>query len=134
MIDYTASLQLIIELHTAAQTANSDCRITPSDQLAAIKKYELAWKDLKWEKEQCIPMLDGNLWELYGGVLAQADATEAITFYRLPSVSRSIEDHKWSVGAFGFPLRDFGMDPSQDLLVLVESPRSVLDFYRWLVN
>ena len=78
----------------------------------------------------------GGLWELYGGVLAQGHHS-GITFRRLPSTYRSIEPAEWSIDDISHPLRDFGMDPAQDLLVLVESPRwlaSPQSFYMVTLN
>lgn len=61
---------------------------------------------------------------MYGGVLAQSDEEGGISFFRLPSDLRSIEEKQWSLGpSFPCLVRDFGMDPSQDLLILIENPR-----------
>lgn len=68
-------------------------------------------------------MADGTSWELYGGVLAQTTADGKISFYQLPSDLRCIKEEKWSVDSnMGFEIRDFSMDPSVGLLVLVEDP------------
>ena len=64
----------------------------------------------------------GNAWVLYGGVLAQTMADGALVCHQLPSELRSIEEKSWSIGPFtGIPIRDFGMDPSEDVLVLIEN-------------
>ena len=124
LIACTANLQLTIELYAAGQEKGpSNPESMPADQLDALKKHETAWDELKWSKEERIPFLNGGLWELYGGVLAQNDSPGAITFRRLPSMCRSIEEAEWTINGFGYPIRDFGMDPAQDLLVLVETPR-----------
>jgi hypothetical protein len=68
-------------------------------------------------------MLPGGIWELYGGVLAQKGPDGSVTFRQLPSHCRIIKEREWSVKDFGFNIRDLGMDPSQDLLVLIESPQ-----------
>lgn len=68
-------------------------------------------------------MLRGNLWELYGGILAQSDINDTICFRRLPSRIRGIEETVWSVSTSGLDLRDFTLDPAQDLLVLIARPR-----------
>jgi len=146
LIACTAGLQLIVELHAAGlEKGPSNPEVRPADQLDALKKREAAWDQLKWAKEGRVPMLNGGLWELYGGVLAQSDGRDNITFRRLPSIYRSIEETAWTVGGFGHPVRDFGIDPAQDQHVLVESPRwsvsmiigdaatvlTILDFQVW---
>lgn len=126
LIASTATLQLIIELHAAGQeNGPSNPEVSPADRLDALRKREAAWDKLQWSKEERMPMLNGTLWELYGGVFAQSDGLDSIKFRRLPSIYRSIDEAEWTIGDFGHPLRDFGMDPAQDLLVLVES-------HRWL--
>jgi len=67
--------------------------------------------------------MDGSLWELYGGVLAQNSPEGMFHFMRLPAVSRGIAEKSWKVPPQSFNVRDFGMDPSQDLLVLIEQPQ-----------
>ena len=65
-------------------------------------------------------MLDGGVWELYGGVLAQAIDDSTLSFTQLPSEIRGIPSKSWVVKSLPGPIRDFVMDPSQDLLVIAE--------------
>ncbi|KAF8807737.1 hypothetical protein BYT27DRAFT_7189834 [Phlegmacium glaucopus] len=122
LIKDTASLQYIIELAAAGQTNGPEASGTSSaDRLEALKKHQSSWGSLNWSRELRIPMESGGLWELYGGVLAQSTAEGTLTFTQLPSDLRSIEEKVWTLGPnLGLVLRDFGMDPSQDLLVLIE--------------
>ncbi|KAI6162075.1 hypothetical protein EDD17DRAFT_1776906 [Pisolithus thermaeus] len=94
-----------------------------SHKLAALRRYQDAWGTLQWTNTKDIPMLRGNVWELYGGVLALSDLNRTIRFRRLPSQIREIEEHVWSVSTFDMDLRDFTIDPAQDLLVLIARPR-----------
>jgi hypothetical protein len=64
----------------------------------------------------------GRVWELYGNVLAQINRGGQFNFMQLPSHYRNVEEHTWSV-AYSGPVRDFGMDPAQNLLVVIEAPR-----------
>lgn len=119
----TASLQYIIELAVAKQINGPPSAVSSSRRLELLKNYQSAWKNLKWSREVKIPIESGGLWELYGGVLAQNRADGAIVFHQLPSDLRSIDARTWTLGPdFGMMIRDFAMDPSQDLLVLIESP------------
>lgn len=124
MINDTASLRLIIELYaTGQQDGFVDPRVNPTDRLDALRRHTIAWEELTWVTEQRLSMLDGGLWELYGGVLAQSNLNGDIAFRQLPSEIRSIAERDWTIGGFDFIVRDFGMDPLQDLLVLVEDPK-----------
>lgn len=93
----------------------------------ALRKYTDAWNQLKWSKQIEVPMSRSGLWELFGGVLGQNTPKGGFTFTRLPSVLRGIEEKTWTVPKPGIELRDFTMDPGQDLLVLIEKPR----WYVW---
>ncbi|RDB28805.1 hypothetical protein Hypma_015693 [Hypsizygus marmoreus] len=123
LISQISSLQLVIELYAAGQEDGPKPTFGPAARLEALEKHQAAWDNFDWTKDQSIPMLGGGLWELYGGVLAQSTTDGAICLRRLASDCRSIPELEWTVGGFGFPVRDFSLDPSQDLLVLVEAPK-----------
>ena len=63
---------------------------------------------------------DLSVWELYGGVFARAVTATSLAFTRLPALHRGISEEEWSLPDLGFIIRDFGMDPSQNLLVAIE--------------
>ncbi|KDQ09369.1 hypothetical protein BOTBODRAFT_529644 [Botryobasidium botryosum FD-172 SS1] len=63
-------------------------------------------------------MPSASLYELYGGVLARG-SRDSLTFVELPSNIRQTEVDSIR-HSFEFPVGDFTMDPSQNLLVLVE--------------
>ena len=65
-------------------------------------------------------MRRGGVWELYGGVLAQAEGESKLVCAQLPSVIRRIEEKEWTIEDVGVKIRDFGMDPAQDLLIIIE--------------
>ena len=117
-------MQYAIELAAAGQVNGPETSgSSSSSRLEALKKHQSSWDNLKWSRELRIPMEDGSLWELYGGVLAQSTVEGTLTFMQLPSDLRSIEEKVWTLGPkLGLVVRDFGMDPSQDLLVLIQSP------------
>lgn len=69
-------------------------------------------------------MMQGHIWELYGDVFAQSSTPNVLHFRQLPSRYRKIEEKTWRV-ALDIHVRDFTMDPAQDLLVLIEEPASL---------
>lgn len=91
-------------------------------RLKLLQEHQVSWDRLSWSREVKIPMRQGGLWELYGGVLAQSTEEDTIIFNQLPSDLRSIEEREWTLGDFGMTVCDFAMDPSQNLLVLIENP------------
>lgn len=61
----------------------------------------------------------------FDSVFAQGskDDQRHLSFMQLPSKLRGIPQLNWNVEV-DFVIRDFGMDPSQDLLVLMEAGRT----------
>ena len=93
-----------------------------SERLQLLQRHQDAWRKLSWTKHEVMEMHTGGLWELYGNMLVQSKgrARKHLIFHQLPSVLRGIEEKKWELKT-AFILRDFGIDPSQNLLVLLEA-------------
>ncbi|KAI6153701.1 hypothetical protein BKA82DRAFT_4093052 [Pisolithus tinctorius] len=123
LIAESSLLQYTLELSVAGKQDNPRSSLDFSRKLAVLRQHQAAWGALQWANTCDIPMLRGGLWELYGGVLAQSDSDLTLRFRRLPSQIRGIEEHVWSVSTSDVDLRDFTMDPAQDLLVLIARPR-----------
>ncbi|THG94950.1 hypothetical protein EW026_g6612 [Hermanssonia centrifuga] len=109
------------ELAAAGMEDGPPSALMSIDRLKCILEYQLAWRELEWRSEKLVPMLPGGVWELYGGILAQAKDRQTLVFRQLPSEIRGIEEKQWE-GNIGVMIRDFGMDPSQDLLAVIENP------------
>jgi len=94
-----------------------------ADRLTMLRNSQAAWHTLQWTALKDVRMLQGSLYELYGGVLVQSNhlGGRSLVFRRLPSHYRNIEEHVWSLD-LDFILRDFTLDPAQDLLVLIAQP------------
>jgi hypothetical protein len=95
-------------------------QLSTSERLSLLRSYEATWKNLEWNDHTSFPVPEGRLWELYGNVWAHSRGDKGIVFVQLPSRLRGIPIRRWTLD-FDFTIRDFGIDPSQDLLVTVES-------------
>ncbi|KAG1745446.1 uncharacterized protein EDB91DRAFT_1328202 [Suillus paluster] len=111
--------QYDIELAVSGMMDGPPSPLTASDRLALLKERNAAWESLRWVESKDIVMMQGDIWELYGGVFAQSSTPDILHFRRLPSKYRNIEEKTWHV-ALDIHVRDFTMDPAQDLLVLIE--------------
>lgn len=131
LIDHATALQYKIELAAAGMEDWPPSALGTSDRMETLKRHQDAWGKLRYSSRRDIPMHRGNVWELYGGVLAQACGPRALAFVRLPSQIRGIDSEEWTVPDVGFTIRDFGMDPSQDLLVLIQSPQRQVLVLLW---
>lgn len=119
MVDDTVALQYRMALHLSGRVDGPPSRLSTPERLDLLRSYETSWKNLDWNTHTSIPVPDGSLWELYGNVWAHSKGNNAISFVQIPSRLREIPLRQWTIN-LDFPLRDFGMDPSQDLLVAIE--------------
>jgi hypothetical protein len=97
-----------------------------SSRLEALRAYAHAWDTLQPRKKTTIKggCTNTNLYELWGGVWARTVKASGrpLTAVRLPSIVRGVEMEKWTVQLPDLgKVEDFGMDPHQDLLVLINS-------------
>ena len=93
--------------------------LTPRDRIEMLRERQKAWNTLSWTTEDNVPV-SGHSWELFGGILAQADGPSSIAFRQLPSKFRGLEQRDWKVGPLDFMFMDFAMDSGLDLLIAIE--------------
>ncbi len=82
------------------------------------------------KRRQLIQLPEGPIWELAGGVLAQGIPctpgsfdVHKIVFTRLARDSRGpMSEEQWEYEGRDFEVKDFTMDPSQDLVVFISTP------------
>lgn len=116
-------MQYKTELILAGMENGPPSNLLVADRLKILRTHQAAWRDLNWTSEKTIsmmPMTQGSLWELYGGVLAQSRSRDVLCFTRLPSQIKGIEEEQWEV-QLPVQMRDFAMDPSQNLLIAIET-------------
>ena len=95
------------------------------NRLTSFRRHQNAWDNLEWTSESVIPMYRSGYWELCGNVHAQTTGElRSLTFQQIPSELRGIKSKEWSFD-LDFPVRDFSMDPSQDLLVVIQSSEGI---------
>lgn len=115
-----------MELGIAHMEDGPPSSVEPAARLKMLRLYQSNWANMRWQYDTRIPMEDGGLWELYGNVLAQRQPDNSYKFIGLRSCSRGIKERKWELDPVDVDARDFGLDESQDLFVLVtKSPPSV---------
>ncbi|KAG8985490.1 DNA binding protein, partial [Tulasnella sp. 427] len=127
-------LRYIIALNDAGYIDGpSTCTISTAERLRRLEHHQAAWRDLNWSRTDSydIDHRTGT-YELYGGVYAQglestidatSDGTRGLELIEFPSALRNQpEGHRWRIPDFGFDVKDFGMDPDKDLLILMRKP------------
>ncbi|KAI0271411.1 hypothetical protein BC834DRAFT_441182 [Gloeopeniophorella convolvens] len=118
-IDETAALQYKIALFASGMEDGPPGPLSAHERLELLRQYEMSWRGVQWNEHTVVPVPEGSLWELYGNVWAHSRDEDAIELVQIPSRLRGIPLRRWTLN-LDFSLRDFGMDPSQDLLVAVE--------------
>ena len=102
------------------------------ERLQRLQAYEKSWRTLRWANRETLQKFY-SVWELSGQHIAQGlcrnygehDGSSTrlfFDFHRLPGVSRGTPGGHWrhyyGSGEFDVQVRDFIMDPNQDLLIL----------------
>ena len=96
--------------------------LTTSERFELLRRYETSWKNLEWSEHHTFPFYHERVSEFCGNVWGYAsgsDTNNTIDFVQFPSRLRGIPLRQWTL-RFDFVVRNFGMDPSQDLLVTLE--------------
>lgn len=108
-----------IELFASYMENNEHSSMDTVSRLNLLREHNRVWNDMEWASYGSIPMCDGHSWEFSGGILAQSTHENQIFLVQLPCKLKGITEKRWSV-PFDFRIRDFTLDNSQDLIVLVE--------------
>jgi hypothetical protein len=60
------SLQYKIELAAYGMEDGPSGLLSVSERFDLLRKHRIAWENLAWTDDFTIPMLAGQVWELYG--------------------------------------------------------------------
>lgn len=125
LIAESPSLQYNIELFAANLIDGPPSGIGKSTRLSTLRAHQRAWEAVRWSSAHDISLTaaemspDLSAWELVGGVFAAA-VGHHFRFIQLPSTIRGISRREWTIPNIGFVMKDFAMDRSQNLLVVIE--------------
>jgi hypothetical protein len=127
LIDESTTFQYRIALLASGMVDGPPGNLATSERLELLRRYEAAWTNVEWSEHYTIPYPQGGACEFYGNVWGHSQGrsrghsggSDAIDFVRFPSRLRGISLRQWTL-RFDFEVQDFSMDPSQDLLVMIE--------------
>lgn len=129
LVNDTPTLQYVMQLELSGfQDCDTTSELTTMDRLVELETQRANWSNLRFRKQATFPMPENSrVWELAGGVLAHGlpaeDVTRGLAFVELPSVALGTPGRTWHYTDLGMPIRDFSMDPSQDLVVVLGKAR-----------
>jgi hypothetical protein len=117
LVQDAPELQYTLELHASDQADNPLCTLPARARLAELHRRRRAWRALAFAAPRTAALPGAcTAYELVGGVFAQmgdAHALAARWLYDGGALER---------GALDVPARDLALDPSVDLIALVELP------------
>lgn len=104
-------------------------KLSNAEKRVLLERYQEAWRNFRTADTivQDIPLMDGPLWELSGGILCQSIGRKSLQFKQLPGRIRGISAHDWTI-ELDFCAEDFTFDPSQGLILAIEGAQ------RWYVD
>lgn len=114
--------------------SNPSSPFSTDERLARLRKYQRRWRHFEVSQRQIVRHVRGGVWELSQGVLAQGtsspEGVRELYFKRLPIGSRAdAKGFEWTHKNYGFSIRDFTLDPSQDFLLLVRGDNAQSELY-----
>lgn len=127
LIADSVALQYTIELFAANLVDGPPSATVKSARLRTLRDHQRAWNDVNWSSVHDIVLTEDEMspelsaWELVGGIFAVAVGRH-LRFIQLPSTLRAIPRREWAIPDIGFTMKDFAMDRSQNLLVVIELP------------
>src|SRR5258706_7749576 len=109
------------------------CQTPLSERLQRLRQTQKGWLGLNFKRRQTIELeKETPTYELQGSVFlrgrssAGSNSTAGISGYIMASALTGDEMHQWTVECFASEVRDFTLDPLQDLLVLIEEKQVVM--------
>lgn len=102
--------------------------MTTRERFDLLERFEKNWATLNFiSNYEMTKRNSGIRWELVHGVLAfqfggTPSQARGLDFTELPSNIRGTPGRTWRHEDVGISIRDFTVDPFQDLLVIIERP------------
>ncbi|KIK36486.1 hypothetical protein CY34DRAFT_811252 [Suillus luteus UH-Slu-Lm8-n1] len=135
VIDSSAELQYHIELALDCMLDGPQSTASVAERLEQLRNLRRAWILFEWKKEVRIPMPGFcQAYELVGGVFAKTSSSvgdhnqfSPRKFISSWLPSSSDPGHTLVRADIGVSTRDFAIDPSQDLIALVQSDNNFVN-------
>lgn len=122
-------LQYKIELAIAGLEDNIEHPLSERAKRSLLSEYKDAWARVphltpRESNTSIVSFEEGPAWELSGGVLGQSVGQRKLRFRRLGSKLRGVTPLAWDIDV-DYIVRDFTMDPAQDLAVALREPQTL---------
>ncbi|KAK0484302.1 hypothetical protein EDD18DRAFT_707055 [Armillaria luteobubalina] len=119
IVDGSLALQYTIELAMDSMEDGKSFHLLNADRLGRLRELRLAWANLNWKKFTSISFRgECSAYELVAGVFVKMFFGGEFVLTRLPSSTRPDVDQV-ELPDQDMLVKDFAMDPSQDLLAML---------------
>ena len=122
-------LQYRLELGRSGMEDGPLSTLSVPERLERLRTYNDAWKHLRWSACIELPNIDVVTHDMDiapGGILTFVSRrNNNIIFVQIPSNSRGIPMRQWE-HSLSFVPHQYALDPSEDILVVLEWDRSVV--------
>ncbi|KAI0047066.1 hypothetical protein FA95DRAFT_1572778 [Auriscalpium vulgare] len=120
LVDSSPSLQYQVALSRVGMRDNPYSAHTTNERIKSLAEYTDAWKHLRWTEHTVLTSESEaiRVWAVYDSIAAFV-SNGRIVFHQLPSRLREIAAKRWEV-VFPFRVEDFGFEPLQDVLIVLE--------------
>ncbi|KAG2753864.1 hypothetical protein P692DRAFT_20796932 [Suillus brevipes Sb2] len=135
VIDSSTELQYLIELALDCMLDGPQSTASVAERLEQLQNLRRAWILFEWKKEVRVPMPGFcHAYELVGGVFAKTSSS--VGGHNQPGPRKFISSwlpsssdpgHTLVRADIGVSTRDFAIDPSQDLIALVQSDNNFMN-------
>ncbi|KAF5376483.1 hypothetical protein D9615_008641 [Tricholomella constricta] len=118
-INSSSELTYIIELAQDGMIDNPSMQMSHAERLLRLRDRRKAWNSLDWRASSVVPIKGlCHAYELVNGVFAKGIGGRDFTVAWLPSVDA--KGHRLHRDDLKIRLRDFAIDPGQDLIIFLE--------------
>ena len=120
LIDDDVRAEYKFELALSGMQDGPSSALAPIQRLDVLRTLQKAWSSFAWTAKENVHVHQGPAWHLCGNVLAQSEGDRTLHFKQVPSATRGIQETEWTIPDVGCDIADIGIDPAQDLLVVIE--------------
>ncbi|KAM5538775.1 hypothetical protein V8D89_007497 [Ganoderma adspersum] len=94
--------------------------VTTAERLSILRNRQKAWSKFEWRAKKDFKISTDEAWKLYGNVFARSEGKGKVDFLQVPSAIRGVKGVEWTIPDVGCNITEIAIDPTEDLLVVLE--------------
>ncbi|KAF8809269.1 hypothetical protein BYT27DRAFT_7163161 [Phlegmacium glaucopus] len=130
-----SGIQYIIELGAnGMEAASASCTLSHTELLQKLRDHLKAWDQLDWKRFRVLPSGDFTAcraYELVAGTFSTSNGLDLFVMW-LPSATH--DGRALRHNTIGFSIRDFAIDPTEDVIAFLENESSPSSNLNWTIR